>query len=156
MCVCVYVISSHPIIITNCGIYERTGKTNMASSNRGLQIGSAWFQRKINLRPQHRGVHLVTEEILRQMPELGQFAVGLCHVQSKFKIQWTLSKYLLISRYVYTYIVKEALYTWVKNTYIKLMKRFTDTWWKFNKKSKEKSWREITIRKYPFHLISLV
>lgn len=60
--------------------YEKTN--NMASSNhRGIQIGSAWFQRKINLRPQHRGVHLVTEEILRQMPELGQFSVGLCHVQ---------------------------------------------------------------------------
>uniref|UniRef100_A0A182YIN2 Uncharacterized protein n=1 Tax=Anopheles stephensi TaxID=30069 RepID=A0A182YIN2_ANOST len=55
----------------------------MASSNhRGIQIGSAWFQRKINLRPQHRGIHLVTEEILRQMPELGQFSVGLCHVQT--------------------------------------------------------------------------
>lgn len=55
----------------------------MASSNKGigLQIGSAWFQRKINLRPQHRGVHLVTEEILRQMPELCQFSVGLFHVQ---------------------------------------------------------------------------
>lgn len=49
----------------------------------GIQLGSAWFQRKINLRPQHRGVHLVTEEILRQMPEIGQFSVGLCHVQSK-------------------------------------------------------------------------
>lgn len=49
----------------------------------GLQFGSAWFQRKINLRPQHRGVHLVTEEILRQMPELTQFSVGLCHMQSK-------------------------------------------------------------------------
>ncbi|KAH8377063.1 hypothetical protein KR093_003291, partial [Drosophila rubida] len=47
----------------------------------GLQFGSAWFQRKINLRPQHRGVHLVTEEILRQMPELTQFSVGLCHMQ---------------------------------------------------------------------------
>ncbi|XP_030240493.1 uncharacterized protein LOC108658106 [Drosophila navojoa] len=47
----------------------------------GLQFGSAWFQRKINLRPQHRGVHLVTEEILRQMPELMQFSVGLCHMQ---------------------------------------------------------------------------
>lgn len=56
----------------------------MASSNRGIQIGSAWFQRKINLRPQHRGVHLVTEEILRQIPELSQFSVGLCHVQSKY------------------------------------------------------------------------
>lgn len=56
----------------------------MASSNRGIQIGSAWFQRKINLRPQHRGVHLVTEEILRQIPELSQFSVGLCHVQSEY------------------------------------------------------------------------
>lgn len=56
----------------------------MASSSRGIQVGSAWFQRKINLRPQHRGVHLVTEEILRQIPELSQFSVGLCHVQSKF------------------------------------------------------------------------
>ena len=56
---------------------------NMASSNRGIQMGSAWFQRKVNLRPQHRGVHLVTEEILRQMPEICQFSVGLFHVQSK-------------------------------------------------------------------------
>ena len=57
----------------------------MASSQNlnGIQIGSAWFQRKIQLRPQHRGVHLVTEEILRQMPELVQFTVGLCHIQSK-------------------------------------------------------------------------
>lgn len=53
------------------------------ASNRGIQIGSAWFQRKLNLRPQHRGVHLITEEILKQVPELSQFAVGLCHIQSE-------------------------------------------------------------------------
>lgn len=59
-----------------------------SSSNRqiGLQIGSAWFQRKINLRPQHRGVHLVTEEILRQIPELSYFSVGLCHIMGNYKI----------------------------------------------------------------------
>lgn len=62
----------------------------------GIQIGSAWFQRKINLRPQHRGVHLVTEEILRQMPELGQFSVGLCHVQSE--------KFHHLSSLFFTYI----------------------------------------------------
>lgn len=55
----------------------------MASSGRIIQSNSAWFQKKINLRPQHRGVHLVTEEILRQIPELSQFAMGLCHVQSE-------------------------------------------------------------------------
>ena len=74
----------------------------------GLIVGQpAWLQRKIHLRPQHRGVHLVTEEILRQvrsysifsaskfklfnlevngfvplqLPELSQFAVGLMHIQ---------------------------------------------------------------------------
>ena len=59
---------------------------DMASSNRGIQIGSAWFQRKINLRPQHRGAHLVTEEILRQIPEIRNFTVGLFHAQSKLII----------------------------------------------------------------------
>ena len=58
--------------------------SNHRGTSGGIQLGSAWFQRKINLRPQHRGVHLVTEEILRQMPELGQFSVGLCHVQSEY------------------------------------------------------------------------
>jgi len=34
----------------------------------GLIMGQpGWLQRKIHLRPQHRGVHLVTEEILRQV-----------------------------------------------------------------------------------------
>ncbi|CRK86555.1 CLUMA_CG000051, isoform A [Clunio marinus] len=58
-----------------------SNSNNHRGTSGGIQIGSAWFQRKINLRPQHRGVHLVTEEILRQMPEIGQFSVGLCHVQ---------------------------------------------------------------------------
>ena len=65
----------------------------------GLIVGpNAWLQRKVHLRPQHRGVHLVTEEILRgvsemrslsfityaqyfQLPELSQFSVGLMHIQ---------------------------------------------------------------------------
>ena len=71
-----------------------SNSNHRGTSGAGIQIGSAWFQRKINLRPQHRGVHLVTEEILRQMPELGQFSVGLCHVQSK-KIAFLLSNVLL-------------------------------------------------------------
>lgn len=57
---------------------------NMASSSRGIQIGSAWFQRKVKLRPQHRGIHLVTDEIIKEVPELRQFAVGLLHIQSKY------------------------------------------------------------------------
>ena len=42
----------------------------------GLTIGpNAWLKRKLHLRPQHRGVHLVTEEILAGLPELSQFQV---------------------------------------------------------------------------------
>lgn len=68
-------------------VLQSDSVSNMASSTtRGIQMGSAWFQRKINLRPQHRGVHLVSEEILRQIPELAQFSIGLCHVQSEYEV----------------------------------------------------------------------
>jgi len=51
-------------------------------SGSGLTIGpSAWLKRKLHLRPQHRGVHLVTEEILAGLPELAQFQVGIMHIQ---------------------------------------------------------------------------
>ena len=41
-----------------------------------MMIGpNAWLKRKLHLRPQHRGVHLVTEEILAGLPELHQFQV---------------------------------------------------------------------------------
>ena len=65
-------------------------------SGSGLTIGpNAWLKRKVkffrfnffffdwnasfqlHLRPQHRGVHLVTEEILAGLPELAQFQVFL-------------------------------------------------------------------------------
>lgn len=59
------------------------GGPGSSRSSSGIQIGSAWFQRRINLRPQHRGVHLVTEEVLRLIPEISQFSVGLAHFQSK-------------------------------------------------------------------------
>ncbi|KAH7967216.1 hypothetical protein HPB49_023559 [Dermacentor silvarum] len=38
-------------------------------------------KRKINLRPQHRGGHLITDEVVKQVPEISQFAVGLFHIQ---------------------------------------------------------------------------
>ena len=38
-----------------------------------------WLQRKLTLKPRPRGFHLVTGEILGQLPELRQFRVGLAH-----------------------------------------------------------------------------
>lgn len=47
-----------------------------------MQIGHAmkWLQKTIQLKSFPRGFHLVTEEILAQLPELAQFRVGLLHL----------------------------------------------------------------------------
>lgn len=39
-----------------------------------------WFQREITLPPRPRGFHLITCEVVGQMPEIGRFAVGLAHL----------------------------------------------------------------------------
>ncbi|CAM2069445.1 YjbQ family protein [Sulfidibacter corallicola] len=39
----------------------------------------AWFQKELRLEARSRGFHLITREVLRQLPELAQFQVGLAH-----------------------------------------------------------------------------
>ncbi|MCL1065537.1 secondary thiamine-phosphate synthase enzyme YjbQ [Shewanella olleyana] len=39
-----------------------------------------WFQKQINLKSRPRGFHLITDEILQQIPELANFSVGIMHV----------------------------------------------------------------------------
>ncbi len=39
-----------------------------------------WMQRTITLRPRPRGFHLITDEVVRQTPELSQVRVGLMHL----------------------------------------------------------------------------
>jgi secondary thiamine-phosphate synthase enzyme len=39
-----------------------------------------WLQREITLEPRPRGFHLVTREVERALPEIGQIDVGLCHL----------------------------------------------------------------------------
>lgn len=39
-----------------------------------------WLQRSIDLRPRARGFHLVTGEILNELPELDDMAVGILHL----------------------------------------------------------------------------
>ena len=40
-------------------------------------------QTELSLRPRPRGFHLVTEEIVRQLPGLAEIAAGLCHLHIK-------------------------------------------------------------------------
>ena len=39
-----------------------------------------WIQREMQLKPRPRGFHLITEEVLRELPELRSFAIGLMNV----------------------------------------------------------------------------
>ena len=39
-----------------------------------------WMQRSVTLDPKPRGFHLVTDEVLEQVPELKEVKVGLLHV----------------------------------------------------------------------------
>jgi secondary thiamine-phosphate synthase enzyme len=39
-----------------------------------------WMQRTIHLKPRSRGFHLVTPEVLEQLPELSEYRVGLLHL----------------------------------------------------------------------------
>ena len=43
-------------------------------------MSRVWHQREIRLRPQPRGFHLITREVVEALPELGELAVGLAHI----------------------------------------------------------------------------
>ncbi len=39
-----------------------------------------WVQKQIRLKARSRGFHLVTDEIMQQLPELSNFRVGMMHI----------------------------------------------------------------------------
>ncbi|HEV2813749.1 MAG TPA: secondary thiamine-phosphate synthase enzyme YjbQ [Solirubrobacteraceae bacterium] len=39
-----------------------------------------WLQRDVTLRPRPRGFHLVTDEVVQAVPEIGDLRVGVAHV----------------------------------------------------------------------------
>ncbi|TMO43189.1 hypothetical protein CWC25_13370, partial [Pseudoalteromonas sp. S4389] len=40
----------------------------------------SWQQKTIQLKPRSRGFHIIDDEILRQLPEITQYKVGLLHL----------------------------------------------------------------------------
>jgi len=40
----------------------------------------AWFQKAINISAKGRGFHLITREILSQVPQIGDISIGLAHI----------------------------------------------------------------------------
>ena len=39
-----------------------------------------WFQKEITLPPTRRGFHLITQEIVRQLPQIQNYRVGIAHI----------------------------------------------------------------------------
>lgn len=39
-----------------------------------------WIQKEIHLKARARGFHLITDELLRELPELGNFKIGMMNV----------------------------------------------------------------------------
>jgi secondary thiamine-phosphate synthase enzyme len=39
-----------------------------------------WIQKQITLKPRNRGFHLITNEIMEQLPELHQLDVGILNI----------------------------------------------------------------------------
>ena len=39
-----------------------------------------WYQTKINLAPRRRGFHLISEEIISQLPQLAEINIGIAHI----------------------------------------------------------------------------
>ncbi len=39
-----------------------------------------WFQKEVRLKPRPRGIHLITADVMEQLPELRQIRVGLAHI----------------------------------------------------------------------------
>ena len=53
------------------------------SSKKGQRMATVaqhWFQTKLTLPPQSRGFHLITDEILKGMPEIRTIDIGLLHI----------------------------------------------------------------------------
>ena len=42
-----------------------------------------WFQKQVELKPRTRGFQLITEEVLKQIPEIQNIKVGLAHLLLK-------------------------------------------------------------------------
>jgi len=42
-----------------------------------------WYQNEILLNPKSRGIHLVTDEVISQMPEIKKIKIGLMHILIK-------------------------------------------------------------------------
>lgn len=56
---------------------------NLPTLSINREPGIMWIQKEIRLAARTRGFHLITDEILRQLPELARYKVGLMNILLK-------------------------------------------------------------------------
>jgi len=66
--------------LTTDGCDRRSLQSQVEATSGKDRIKMGWKQHEVILRPRPRGFHIVTREILAQIPDLGAISVGLAHV----------------------------------------------------------------------------
>ena len=46
--------------------------------------GCVWYQKEITLPAKGRGCHLVTDNIVKAVPELNNVKIGTCHIHGEY------------------------------------------------------------------------
>ena len=67
-------------ICSKISTLESTEKTFQTDKMSKWTQGNSWLQKTFALPKKGRGVHLVTDEIKRQVPELNDVKIGLAHI----------------------------------------------------------------------------
>ena len=47
--------------------------------------GSVWYQREIAISAKKRGCHLITDDVLHQVPEIQKIKIGVANIHSKLR-----------------------------------------------------------------------
>jgi len=70
-------ILRHRIVLNGFADFKLKSRANLRKLD---AFSPMWIQKEIRLKPKNRGFHLVTQEILSELPELRNIKVGLLHV----------------------------------------------------------------------------
>lgn len=49
-----------------------------------MASGCYWFQKAVTLKAKQRGCHLVTDELVKALPDLEKISIGILHLCSKY------------------------------------------------------------------------
>lgn len=52
-----------------------------------MSEGSVWYQKEIAISAKKRGCHLITDDVLHQVPEIQRIKIGVANIHSMYTVQ---------------------------------------------------------------------